>query len=114
MLIQNYFPSRGVSGKICRFRSNEPFCYSHALVRILSPGQWNSELAASHPLETLNHAFKHGYPELCDKAALDAITRPRSESLEALVDPELRSRWVSIQTTVETCYSFLHIVSASL
>jgi len=75
---------------------------------------FDSELATCHPLETLNHAFKHGYPELCDKAALNAISLPRSKSLEALVDPDLRLRWVSIQTTAEVYYIFLIFVLASL
>ena len=59
-----------------------------------------SELATCHPLETLSHAYKHGYSDLCNRAALIALSRPRDETLEALADPSLRLRWVSSTTPI--------------
>ena len=58
----------------------------------------------SHPLETLSHAYKHGYSDLCNRAALIALSRPRDETLEALTDPSLRLRWVSATTPIITYY----------
>jgi len=77
------------------------YSYTHIVAKFWPS---TSELAMSHPLETLSHAYKHGYSDLCNRAALIALSRPRDETLEALTDPSLRLRWVSATTPIITYY----------
>jgi len=57
-----------------------------------------SDLSVSHPFETLNHAYKHGYTKLCDEAALAGLSRPRLSASETLNHPGLLLRWASRAT----------------
>ena len=49
-----------------------------------------------HPLEILNHAYRHGYGDLADSVAIETIDKPLDEIARCLAHPGLLQKWVSI------------------
>ena len=49
-----------------------------------------------HPLEILNHAYRHGYADLADLVGIETIGKPLDEIAKRLTHPGLLQRWVSI------------------
>jgi len=52
------------------------------------------KIVEMHPLEILNHCFKHGYKELADKAALHTITFRLPVVAAKLTHPGLLQNWL--------------------
>ncbi|KJA19543.1 hypothetical protein HYPSUDRAFT_44094 [Hypholoma sublateritium FD-334 SS-4] len=47
-----------------------------------------------HPLEILNHTYRHGYLDLADEAAIETIGKPLEEVVRRLTHPGLLRRWL--------------------
>ena len=54
-----------------------------------------SQLTEEHPLEILNHAYRHGYGDLADLVAIETIDKPLDEIARCLTHPGLLQKWVS-------------------
>ena len=61
------------------------------------PNRWTlrSQLINEHPLEILNHTYRHGYPDLADLVAIETIGMPLNEIAKRLTHPGLLQKWVS-------------------
>ncbi len=55
-----------------------------------------SQLIEEHPLEILNHAYRHGYHDLADLVAVETIDKPLEGIARCLTHPGLLQKWVSI------------------
>ena len=55
---------------------------------------YDSQLVNSRPIEVLNHAYKHGYTDLADKAASSSLTHPLKDIIRDLTHPGLLAKWV--------------------
>jgi len=55
---------------------------------------YDSPLVDSQPIEVLNHAYKHGYPDLADKAAYSSLAQPLENICRGLTHPGLLAKWV--------------------
>ncbi len=49
-----------------------------------------------HPLEILNHTYRHGYADLADLVAIETIGKPLDDIARRLTHPGLLQKWVSI------------------
>jgi len=47
------------------------------------------------PIEVLNHAYKHGYPGLADKAAYCSLKEPLKDIASGLTHPGLVAKWLA-------------------
>ena len=54
-----------------------------------------SNLVDIRPIEVLNHAYKHGYPDLADRAAYCSLTQPLKDISRGLTHPGLLAKWVT-------------------
>jgi len=55
---------------------------------------YDSQLVDSRPIEVLDHAYKHGYPDLADKAAYSSLAQPLKDICRGLTHPGLLAKWV--------------------
>lgn len=61
-----------------------------------------------HPLDILNHAVRHGYTDLADKASVPALPYRDEELCQKLTHPGLLLRWVRIYFLPSTLRYFAH------
>ncbi len=54
-----------------------------------------SNLVDIRPIEVLNHAYKHGYPDLADRAAYCSLKQPLKDISRGLTHPGLLAKWVT-------------------
>lgn len=56
----------------------------------------NSQSVNSHPVQVLNHSYKHGYKDLANTAAYNSLAQPLISIINGLTTPGLLARWVKL------------------